>query len=76
MSFGQNGYIYKMGQVDELAARIDAILADSETARLMREESRKKIDEWHYEVSVGAIVQSLESVAGATDRTSTTMRCG
>jgi glycosyltransferase involved in cell wall biosynthesis len=63
---GQNGYIYKMGQVDELAARIDAILSDSVVKRQMREESRKKIGAWNYDLSVGAILQSLEFVSSAT----------
>ena len=66
VSQGRNGYIYQMGEVDELAARIDAVISNSEVKQQIGAESRTKINDWNYDSSVGAIMQSLESVSGAT----------
>ena len=62
---GGNGYVYPVGQIDELAAKIELILTDTELRRRMGEVSRKKIDEWNYDRSVGAVVRSLEFVSCA-----------
>lgn len=57
-----NGYIYRTGQVSELAIRIDEILADEPANRRMGDESKKIIAAWNYGSCAGAISRALAAI--------------
>lgn len=59
---GVNGYTYPVGNVDMLADRLGAVLADQATTRAMGAASREIIARWSIDEAVKGIVNALRCV--------------
>ena len=57
---GGNGYIFKVGDVDELAGRIKELAGDKSKIKKMGEESLRLIAPWSYEACVAGVLSALE----------------
>lgn len=62
---GRNGFTFQMGNVAELAARIDEVIGDSERTAKMGARSLEIIRPWNYDVGVQGILEALRAVAPA-----------
>jgi len=59
---GENGYKYEMGNVDELAMRLDELAADPTQRKRMGDRSREIMSTWNYDANVEAILDALAYV--------------
>jgi glycosyltransferase involved in cell wall biosynthesis len=57
---GENGYIFKMGDVDELAERVRELAGDKDTTKNMGMESLRLIESWNYETCVLGVLEALK----------------
>lgn len=58
---GENGFIFKTGRIDELAACLDRIIEDPALQRSMGEKSFQIIKEWNYESDINSIFKGILS---------------
>lgn len=66
VSEAQNGYMYEVGNNEELAQRIDAVIENPNLGREMGNESLRAIAAWNYDSTVGAILEALASIGVRT----------
>jgi glycosyltransferase involved in cell wall biosynthesis len=59
---GHNGFTFRMGNVAELAAKIDEVIADPERTAQMGAKSLELIQPWNYDVGVNGIIEALAAV--------------
>lgn len=67
VSEAQNGYIYEVGNTEELAQRIDTVIGNRGIRNRMGSESLRAIARWDYESCVSAILQALASIRSQTE---------
>lgn len=61
---GENGFVVKYGDVSQLSAAIDRIVAEPESCRQMGRRSLEIISTWTYEECVAGVKQALTSLEG------------
>jgi glycosyltransferase involved in cell wall biosynthesis len=59
---GDNGFVFRFGDVDALAAHLDALASDAELRRRMSERSRQIIAAWDYRAGVEGVKEALRAV--------------
>jgi glycosyltransferase involved in cell wall biosynthesis len=71
---GENGFVYRLGDNDALAAFLDRLVEDEPLRRRMGERSWEIIREWNFERDVDGVVRALEHVTShRTDAASPAM---
>lgn len=58
---GDNGFLFKAGDVDDLARRIEPLLVDAELRKRMGQKSRERIEVWSY----AECLQGLRAALGS-----------
>jgi glycosyltransferase involved in cell wall biosynthesis len=61
---GENGFLFEVGDVKKLAARLNQVITDPELCQTMGRRSREMIRNWNYEACVEGVLQALDQAAG------------
>ncbi|UCG34859.1 MAG: glycosyltransferase family 4 protein [Candidatus Omnitrophota bacterium] len=58
---GDNGFIFKTGDSDELAKYLENLITSPQQGKIMGENSFKIIQQWNYKADVDGVIKGLES---------------
>ncbi|TSC59874.1 MAG: glycosyl transferase group 1 [Parcubacteria group bacterium LiPW_15] len=59
---GENGYIFKVGDVNELASRLGYLAADAETRALFGQKSYERVSRYNYKKDAEAILSAVKTL--------------
>jgi glycosyltransferase involved in cell wall biosynthesis len=62
---GENGFVFPVGDIDRLAAVLDALVGDDALRERMGRRSREIIGTWNFDADAEGIVASLRAAAGS-----------
>ncbi|MBN1871710.1 MAG: glycosyltransferase, partial [Candidatus Omnitrophica bacterium] len=61
---GENGFIFKTGNIEELTNRLYKLINDSNLRQAMGNNSFKIIEAWDYDKDIDGMLKALEHIPG------------